>query len=219
MGAQKLGATMRDARLRFSRRAEHTMGMPAHARRWTAAEVRELSDESRPWPRYELIDGELLVTPAPRPAHQIVVGRLFSTLSPYVDAEQLGLALMSPADLELQAGTVTQPDVFVVPSAFSHDAGPLREWSQVRGLLLAVEVISPSSVHYDRVTKRAFFQRAGVPEYWVVDPDARAVERWRPESRVPEMIRERLVWSPPGATAAFEMDLPAFFARVAGEHR
>lgn len=195
------------------------MGMPAHARRWTAAEVRALTDESRPWPRYELIDGELLVTPAPRPAHQIAVGRLFSLLSAYVDAERLGLALMSPADLELEAGTVTQPDVFVVPSAFSHDAGPLIEWSQVRGLLLAVEIISPSSVHYDRITKRAFFQRAGVPEYWVVDPDARAVERWRPESRAPELIRERLVWRPPGTAAVFEMDLLAFFSRVSGEHR
>lgn len=195
------------------------MGMPAHARRWTAAEVRDLSNESRPWPRYELIDGELLVTRAPRPAHQIAVGRVFSMLSAYVDAERLGVALMSPADLELEPGTVTQPDVFVVPSAFAHDAGPLREWSQIRGLLLAVEVISPSSVHYDRVTKRAFFQGVGVPEYWVVDPDARVVERWRPEFRVPEMMRERLIWRPPGGTAAFEMDLPAFFARVAGERR
>lgn len=195
------------------------MGMPAHARRWTAAEVRELTDESRPWPRYELIDGELLVTPAPRPAHQITVGRLFTMLSGYVDAERLGLALMSPADLELEAGTVTQPDLFVVPSAFSHDAGPFREWSQVRGLLLAVEVVSPSSAQYDRFTKRALFQRAGVPEYWVVDPDTRAVERWRPASRSPEVSREQLVWSPAGAAAAFEMDLPAFFARVLGEHR
>ena len=195
------------------------MGMPAHARRWTAAEVRALTDETRPWPRYELIDGELLVTPAPRPAHQIVVGRLFTLLSAYVDAERLGLALMSPADLELEAGTVTQPDVFVVPSAFSHDTGPLREWTQVRGLLLAVEIISPSSVHYDRVTKRAFFQGVGVPEYWVVDADARAVERWRPEYRAPETLRERLAWRPEGTTTPLVIDLPAFFAKVAGEDR
>jgi len=195
------------------------MGMPAHARRWTAAEVRELTDESRHWPRYELIDGELLVTPAPRPAHQLAVGELFRKLSDYVDAERLGLALMSPADLELEAGTVTQPDVFVVPSAFSHDTGPLREWSQVGGLLLAVEVISPSSAHYDRFSKRAFFQRVGVPEYWVVDSDARAVERWRPGYRAPETLRERLAWRPERAAAPLVMDLPAFFAKVHGEDR
>jgi hypothetical protein len=52
--------------------------MPASARRWTAADVRELTDESRPWPRYEVIDGELLVTPSPRPLHQFAANELFS---------------------------------------------------------------------------------------------------------------------------------------------
>lgn len=217
MGTLCRCARVRDAPLRFSRRAEQSMGMPAYARRWTAAEVRELTIETRHWPRYELIDGELLVTPAPRPMHQLAVGELFRRLADYVDAERLGLTLTSPTDLELEADTVTQPDVFVVPAAYSHDAGPLREWSQVLGLLLAVEVISPSSVHYDRVTKRAFFQRVGVPEYWVVDLDARAVERWRPEDHAPEVLRERLDWRPAGSTAPLLMDLTTFFVRVSGE--
>ena len=195
------------------------MGMPAHARRWTAAEVRELTNESRPWPRYELIDGELLVTPAPRPVHQIAVSELLRRLADYVDAERIGMTLTSPADLELEAGTVTQPDVFVVPSAYSRDDSPLREWSQVRGLLLAVEIVSPNSVHYDRVTKRTFFQRVGVPEYWVVDLDARAVERWRPEERAPEVLRERLEWRPAGSAAPLLLDLTALFAKVCGEDR
>jgi Uma2 family endonuclease len=193
------------------------MVMPAYARRWTAAEVRELQDEERPWPRYELIDGELLVTPGPRPVHQIAVALIFRQIADYVDAERLGMALTSPADLELEADTVTQPDVFVVPSAYSHDNGPLREWSQVRGLLLAVEVLSPSSIRTDRVTKREFFQRVRVPEYWVVDLDARAVERWQPDDQAPEVLRERLEWRPAGSEAPMVLDLTRFFAKVFGE--
>lgn len=111
------------AHLRAGRRAEHTMGMPAYCRRWTTAEVRELSDESRHWPRYERIDGELLVTPAPRPVHQIAVGTLFRIIADYVDGERVGLTLASPADLELEAGSVTQPDIFVVPSAHARHDG------------------------------------------------------------------------------------------------
>lgn len=195
------------------------MGMPAYSRRWTAAEVRELTDESRHWPRYELIDGELLVTPAPRPVHQIAVGALFRIIADYVDAQGLGLTLTSPADLELEAGSITQPDIFVVPSAYSRDAGPLREWSQVRALLLAVEIVSPSSVRSDRVTKREFFQRVGVPEYWVVDLDARVVERWRPTDLAPEVLLGDLEWRPDGSTAPMTLDLTAFFTKVIGEHR
>jgi Uma2 family endonuclease len=193
--------------------------MAAYARRWTAAEVRELTVETRHWPRYELIGGELLVTPAPSPMHQIAVLALARLLADYVEAERLGLTLMSPADLELEPDTVTQPDVFVVPSAYSRDAGPFREWSQVHGLLLAVEVISPSSVHYDRFTKRAFFQRVGVPEYWVVDIDAGLVERWRPGDQEPEVLREELVWRPARSAAPMVIDLPAFFGKCHGEQR
>jgi Uma2 family endonuclease len=190
------------------------MGMPASARRRTADEVRDLTDESRPRPRYELIDGELLVTPAPRPVHQITALELARKLADYVDAEGLGLTLMPPADLELRAGTIVQPDVFVVPAA---DACPLRDWRQVRALLLAVEIISPSTARQDRETKRAFFQRAGVSEYWVVDLDARCVERWRPSDEQPEIVRERLDWRPLAFRPPFKLDLTVFFRRVFGE--
>jgi Uma2 family endonuclease len=212
--------------LRPRRAAEQHMGMPAPqpfdpSRRWTAAEVRALMDETRHTPRYELIDGELLVSwdvdeergvrNAPSPLHQRAVRMLLRLLDDYVDPRGLGEVLPSPADLELEPETIVQPDVFVVPSS----AGPLREsWSVVRSLLLAVEVLSPSTARYDRVTKRRFFQRVGVPEYWIVDADVRVVERSRSDDERVELLDERLVWHPAGAAEPFTLDLPAFFARV-----
>jgi Uma2 family endonuclease len=187
------------------------MLMHTEVRRWTAAEVRALQDESHPWPRYELVAGELLVTPAPRGAHQRAVGLLFAALNAYVEAERLGEAVLSPADLELEPENVAQPDVFVVPST----AGLLwREWTDVKRLLLAVEVISPSNARDDRSTKRDLYQRARVPEYWVVDLDARVIERWRPDNGRPEILRHELAWEPDGARAPFMLDLTGFFARV-----
>jgi Uma2 family endonuclease len=187
------------------------MGMPAESRRWTAAEVRDLQDESHPWPRYELIAGQVLVTPAPRGAHQRAVGMLFSALAAYVEAEGLGEAVLSPADLELEPENITQPDVFVVPAA----SGRLwREWTDVTALLLAVEVLSSSTAKDDRTTKRAYYQRVGTPEYWIVDLEARVVERWRPGDHRSEIVRGALEWRPEGARMALTLDLPALFARV-----
>jgi Uma2 family endonuclease len=187
------------------------MGMPAEAHRWTAAEVRDLQEESRPWPRYELIAGELLVTPAPRGAHQRAVTALLTALSGYLETERLGEAVLSPADLELEPENIAQPDVFVVPAT----AGRLwREWTDVKTLLLAVEVLSPSTARDDRSTKQALYKRVAVPEYWIVDLEARLLERWRPHHDRPEIVRQELTWMPEGARTILTLDLPGFFARV-----
>lgn len=190
------------------------MGMPATSKRWTAAEVREMQDEFRAWPRYELIDGELLVTPSPGSVHQVGAFGLARKLADYCDAHRLGQVILSPADLELEPGTITQPDVFIVPAGTSaKHKGPL-EWSDIRSLLLAVEWLSPSSVRTDRTTKRAFYLRAGVPEYWVVDADARAVERWTEKMEHAEIVASVLAWQPRGAAATFELELGPFFDDV-----
>ncbi len=188
------------------------MGMPALRRHWTTDDVRALMDEQRAWPRYELIDGELIVTPSPGNPHQLAVGMLHHVLTDYVDRELLGVVFMSPADLELRKGTITQPDLFVVPpndGTIPYDDG----WSFVRALMLAVEVISPSSVRMDRVTKREYYMDVGVPDYLVVDREARMIERWSPERATPHVLREQLVWHPAGAKEPLIVDLPAFFDR------
>lgn len=187
------------------------MSMPAVKRRWTAAEVRALVDENPLLtPRYELVDGELLVTPAPRIAHQEAAGVLLLLLTAYLDAEPVGHALVSPSDVELEPEFLTQPDVFVMP---------IEEWQRARHgrvvhkLLLATEILSPSSSGHDRVRKRPGYQR-NVPEYWIVDLDARLIERWQPGDERPAIVTDVLTWSAPGATTPFRLDVPAYFARV-----
>mgnify|MGYP001563090014 CR=1 FL=1 len=190
------------------------MGMPAgNTKRWTADEVREqLIDEERHWPRYELIDGELLVTPAPRPVHQIAVTELLLILGEYCHREPIGIACASPADIELEPDSITQPDVFIIPGTRIPKA-----WPEVTGLVLAVEVVSPSSERSDRLTKREYYLRNGVPEYWVVDLDARVVERWRPGDARPEILAQELRWHPEGARVALVVDLASYFSRSLGD--
>ncbi len=172
-----------------------------------------MQDEAHHWPRYELVDGLLLVTNAPRPVHQLVLGELHVALHRYVRANRLGLVLASPSALELEPNTVVQPDLFVVPAA---DGRP-KQWSDVTGLLLAVEVLSPSTANVDRTRKRRLYQRTAVADYWVVDADARLVERWTPADLRPEPVEDRLVWHPVGAAAPLVLDLPALFAEACGD--
>lgn len=186
------------------------MSMPSEtARRWTAREVRDLiAAEPLATPRYELVDGELLVTPSPTRQHQRAVGRLLYELTTYVDAEAIGEVLVSPSDVELEREHLVQPDLYVLP----HEEAKHNEFP-VHVLLLAVEVLSPSSARYDRVTKRSLYQRH-VPEYWIVDLDACVIERWRSGDSRPEILTSELTWQPPGASAPFRLDVASFFARI-----
>ena len=192
--------------------AEQNMAMPSiytdAPRRWTVEEVRTLNAASAS-ERFECVDGELLVTPAPSWDHQEVVGRLYVALTQYLSGSRIGHAFVSPGDVEPEPGALVQPDVFVVPL---HDGARPRGRERVERLLLAIEVVSPASAHADRVTKRGLYQRAGTPEYWVVDLDARLVERWRPEDERPEVIAEVLEWLPDGAVEALRVDVGALFA-------
>lgn len=89
------------------------MAMPATAGRWTAEMVRALPDDGK---RYEVIAGQLLVTPAPRPRHQEILGRLVAHLWPYLKATAADAQpFFSPADISWDEDTLVQPDLFVVP--------------------------------------------------------------------------------------------------------
>lgn len=183
------------------------MGMPALdlTRRWTREEVLALPDDGN---RYELVDGELLVSPGPRPLHELAVEELRFRLAQYVRVHDLGTLFASRADLDLASGQLVQPDIFVTARR------GIREWEEVGIPLLVVEVLSPRTARFDRVTKRGRYQRSGVPTYWIVDLDARLVERWTPESDRPEVLVDGISWQPIPGAPPLEIDLPAFFAEI-----
>jgi Uma2 family endonuclease len=188
------------------------MGMAtASKKHWTIDMVRALPDDRN---RYEIIDAELFVTPAPSLRHQAAVLELAHRLLPYIKAQGLGRAIIAPADVEVAPDTMVEPDLFVVPPV----AGRLpRSWTEAGRLLLVVEVLSPTTARVDRVRKRALYARMAVPEYWIVDVDARVVERWRPDDERPEVLSEQLDWRPDAAQPALTIDLAEYFAEVTGE--
>ena len=186
------------------------MVMPATTR-WTADMVRALPDDGK---RYEVIDGELFVTPAPSFPHQRAVRELMVRLHQFLGTNRSAEVLASPADISYGETTLVQPDVFVIPRREGRVA--LR-WDQVGPLLLAVEILSPSSARADRHKKRRLYQRERVPEYWIVDIDARLIERWRADDARPEIVIERIEWRVDDAHPPFIIDLAEVFREVGGE--
>ncbi|MDF0652186.1 MAG: Uma2 family endonuclease [Nitrospira sp.] len=121
--------------------------------------------------RYEMVDGGLLVTPAPSPLHQRVSKRLQRCLEAYFEQRGLGEVFDAPVDVILTPHDVVQPDLVVVsqPTQVSE-----------RGIegapLLAVEILSPTTRERDRTIKARRYSTLGIAHYWIVDPEARGVE-------------------------------------------
>ena len=91
---------------------------------------------------------------------------------------------------------------------------PLTEPMQVGDLLLAIEVLSPTTARTDRQKKRRLYQTETVGEYWIVDADAQLIERWRPGDDRPEIVGDRIHWRCAGAAEPLSIDLPEFFAAL-----
>lgn len=121
--------------------------------------------------RYELVDGTLIVTPAPSLRHQLVSSRLFSLLDRHCPAGLL--VLTAPTDVRLAEDTVLQPDLLVVPRDVLD-----QETQALTHVLLAVEVLSASTRHVDLGLKKARYEAAGTPCYWSVDHDALELVAW-----------------------------------------
>jgi Uma2 family endonuclease len=176
---------------------------------WTVADVQALPDDGT---RYEIIAGALYVTPSPRYVHQRAVVLLFELLQPY--ARTLHCAVMPlSGDVEYAHDTLVIPDAFVyrdLPGA------RVRDWAGIHPLLLVVEVLSRSTRTRDRTVKRALYQARGIAEYWIIDIDARVIERWRPDSVEAEVVTEQLVWQPVAERAPLVIDLSGLFRGIAG---
>ena len=147
--------------------------------------------------RYEILDGELFVTPAPALLHQRVSRNLERLLDRHVVEHALGEILHAPIDLILSPTTIAQPDILFIRAG--------RDITTTRAVEappdLVVEIVSPSSLRQDRVTKAALYARFGVLHYWIVDPEARqfdvyeldgAAYRLSGEARGTEVLRSSL---------------------------
>ena len=180
------------------------MGMPISVPRLTVDDIERFPEDGN---RYELLDGLLLVTPAPRAVHQIVATRLAALMTVALGSHA---HVVGPGAISRPPHTQLQPDVLVYPSRFS----PSTDWVKVTEHWLAVEVLSPSSRIYDREFKRDAYFALGVPEVWLIDVDDRSVDvsRARRSGRV---VRDVIRWRVPALDQVVPVELAELFAGVA----
>ena len=167
--------------------------MPASQnRRWTLEELHALPDDRN---TYELIDGELFVTPAPTDEHGDICARLSAILVLYVSDKGLGLVYFPRSVFRVGSRVQVEPDMMVR----HENTDPDGAWEKAPLPSLVVEVLSKSTRTYDLTTKRATYLMAGIPEYWVVDGKARTITVFVAD-RAPVVVSDQLTWSPAGAT-------------------
>lgn len=144
-----------------------TMTAMPHATEWTVDDLDQLPDDGL---QYELIDGVLIVTPAPVVGHQRLVGELYMLLRQACPTDLE--VLFAPVDFQPDRRTSVQPDLLALRRG---DAG---EKNVQRPLLLAVEILSPSTRRKDLLLKPSVYAAAGVASYWIIDPTEPSVIAW-----------------------------------------
>ncbi len=183
------------------------MLMASFTEAWTLDQVHRLPDDGN---RYELLDGELFVTPPPSHAHELLASRLRSILEPYVRSHQLG-DLFGPRSVVRMFGAEVEPDLMLRPSS----EVAAERWEDLPVPTLVAEVLSPTTAGRDQGAKRAYYQRVGVAEYWMVNGVTRTITvvRLRGDESA---ATTQLVWQPAGATEALVIDVAALFRGVLG---
>lgn len=174
---------------------------------WTYSEYARLPDDGN---RYEVIEGEVLVTPAPGTRHQHFAANLFMAVRQYVEKHALGTVLWD-VDLLFVEGQFLRPDFLFVPA--SGRAGITNRGVETVPALV-VEVLSPSSRSIDLVRKPRRYRESGVPEYWVADPADQIIWRFAfgAGKTEGERIEGTLVWRPNPTIGPLQIDLAAAFA-------
>jgi len=179
------------------------MHMATQIKRWTLEEVDSLPDDGN---KYELIRGELFVTPPPTDDHETIAARLTRILDPFIAANGLGMLYHPRAVMQFD-GSQVEPDLMVRQPQASRKA----TWSEAPTPILIVEILSPYTRRRDHVEKRSLYIDAGVEEYWIVDPEENTVTSIR-AGRPDVVSRERLVWAPTGAKTTLTLDITSIFA-------
>ncbi len=141
----------------------------ARRRPLTAADLPSLPDDGN---RYEIIGGQLIVSPSPTYRHQRVSMKLGNALDTYLTNTGAGEAMAAPMNVHLSVNDVVQPDLLVV-------IGDRSDLIQHRGIFsapdLVVEILSPSSMETDFLRKSRLYEQYGVREYWIVNPERETV--------------------------------------------
>jgi len=127
-------------------------------------------------PYYQLIEGELIMSPAPSYSHQRMVGRVFLKLSRLLEEKGLGEVLISPIDVYLDEKNVFQPDIVVL---LKEGKAKVEEKGIFGPPDVVVEILSPSTAYYDLIVKKEVYERVGVKEYWLLDPNRKTFEIYK----------------------------------------
>ena len=183
------------------------MSMPSTVKDWTLEELHRLPDDGN---KYELVHGELFVTPAPNEEHETIAARLTRLLDPYVAEHGLG-AVYRPRAVIRYRGSEVEPDLMVRAERIRRK----DSWDDAPTPILVVEIISPTTRRRDRMQKRDLYREAGVAEYWVIDAESRSVLVVRlGEDDV--TATDTLTWAPREATSPLSIQLDSLFVGVAG---
>lgn len=123
--------------------------------------------------RYELIEGELYMTPSPTSYHQSVLLNLLDFFRAYIRKKRSGAVFCAPLDVVLTPGDVVQPDILFISN---ENKGIITEKNIQGAPDLAVEILSPGSLERDRIVKKYLYEKHGVKEYWIVEPVGKFIE-------------------------------------------
>jgi Uma2 family endonuclease len=137
---------------------------------WTYEDYAALPDDGN---RYEIVNGVLVMTPAPSPEHQAIALEIASYLRTRIKLAGLGRVFMGPIDVDLGPKKVFQPDVVVL---LNEHLDRVQAKKIVGAPDLVVEIASPSTAAFDRLVKYEVYARAGIAEYWIVKSTSRTVE-------------------------------------------
>jgi Uma2 family endonuclease len=177
-------------------------------RTWTYEEFAQLPNDGN---RYEVIAGELVVSPSPSMPHQELVFRLAIQLRLFADEHQLGRVVLGPADVLFGPGDYLEPDLLFVRR---DRHGIISERGIEEAPDLVIEVLSPSTSFRDRGIKLQRYAHFGVPEYWILDPRKQQVEVHRPAedaTNVVVLTAGMLEWRPVADGPALQIDVAALF--------
>lgn len=179
----------------------------AQTTHWTLEELHRLPDDGN---KYEVVRGELFVTPPPSVGHESIASVLHSILEPYVAAQRLG-RIYRPRAVIRAEGSEVEPDLMVRPFPTTKSS----RWEDAPLPILVVEIVSGSTRRRDYGQKRAFYIKLGIPEYWIVDRGDRAIRVVRPDGE-DAVVRESFGWSPPGAAEPLVINVSALFREALG---